>query len=263
MVNLATTIDKDTFIISDTHLGHFRVLAFEPIRVEYLADYNTEVIAECQELLGLLETVPQDEQRNHERIIELSKFLIPHHDKMIVEKWNAVVTPDSTVLHLGDFAFRGIEEWTKKLNGNKILLRGNHDLKSARTYTDAGWKDVIENIKIIVGNNTFDLSPRIDKYWNGLFTAIETNNDITSILFSHYPVFNNNEWDVKKYGKITDLLEEIYEDIDCDINIAGHTHTKNSDFENAINVSLEHCTNLSPMKLGYLISNFNIEKGSL
>ena len=254
MVNLATTINKDTWIISDTHFGHHKVLFFEPIRVEYLSDYNTEVIAECQELLGLLETVPSDEHRDHTRINELGKFLIPFHDKMLTEKWNTLVKPTDTVLHLGDFAFRGVEEHTQKLNGNKILLRGNHDLKNGRTYIEAGWKEIIENVKIIIGQNTFDLSPRVDRYWNGLFTAIETEDSIKSILFSHYPVFNHNEWDVKKYGKITDLLEEIYEDIACEINVHGHTHTKLSDHGSAINVSIEHCPNLAPIRIRDLIA---------
>jgi len=260
MINLATTINQDTKIISDTHFGHFRVLAFEPIRVEYLADYNTDVITECEELLQLLQTIPEDEQRGHTRINELGKFLIPYHDEMLVEKWNNVVGPEDTVLHMGDFAFRDIEGWTKKLNGNKILLRGNHDLKNARTYIDAGWKDVIENIKIVVGENTFDLSPAVGKYWNGLFTAINTPEGGKSVLFSHYPIFNNNEWDVKKYGKITDLLEEIYEDISCELNIAGHTHTKMSVFPDAINVSIEHCTNLSPITLSTLLENHENKK---
>lgn len=254
MVNLAEVINENTFVISDTHFGHFRVLFFEPIRVEYLADYNTDVVAECEELLGLIETIPEDEHRNHPRINELGKFLIPFHDTMIVEKWNAVIGPNDTVLHLGDFAFRGIEEWTKKLNGNKILLRGNHDLKNGRTYIEAGWKDVIESVKIVIGDSVFEKTPRIDKYWNGLFIAINDDDGGKSILFSHYPINNHNEWDMKKYGPITDMLQTIYEDIGGDLNIHGHTHTKLSDGEMCINTSIEHCPNLSPIKIGELLA---------
>jgi len=250
MINLSTTINEDSFIISDTHFGHWRVLIFESVRLEYLLDYNTDIAVECERLLHLIATIPLDDQRNHTEMSELAKKLIPFHDDMLVEKWNTVVGVNDTIFHLGDFAFRGIDEVTKRLNGNKILLRGNHDLKNGRTYIDAGWKDIIENIKIVVGNNTLDLSPRIDKFWNGLYTAIGDK----SILFSHYPIFNNNEWDVKKYGKITDLLEEIYEDISCEMNIHGHTHTKNSIFKDSVNVSLEHCTSLTPMKIRDLIS---------
>jgi len=250
MVNLAKVISGDTRIISDTHFGHFRILLFEPIRVKYLVDYNREIIAECHELLDLLKTIPSDEQRNHPRINELGKFLIPFHDEMLVEKWNSVVNPNEYILHLGDFAFKGIEEWTRKLNGNKILLRGNHDLSSAKTYIEAGWKDVIESVKIVVGDNVFEKTPKTDKYWNGLFTHINGK----TVLFSHYPIFNSNKWDMKKYGYITDMLETIHSDIGGEYNIAGHTHSKLSNFKNAVNVSVEHCQNFSPVRIGDLIT---------
>jgi len=251
MIDLAKVINVDTFVISDLHMGHFRVLFFEPIRVEYLADYNTDVIAECQELLQLLNTIPDDDQRNHPKINELGKLLIPYHDEMITEKWNSVVKPNDTVLCLGDFAFRGIEEHTKTLNGNKILLRGNHDLKSARTYIEAGWKSVIESVQMNLNGKLFEMIPKTDKYWNGFFTDING----WRILFSHYPIYNNNEWDLKKYGNITDMLEDVFESYGGEINIAGHTHTKLSEFDDGINVSIEHCTSLMPMKIGDLLEN--------
>ena len=253
MVDLSKVINEKTFIISDTHFGHFRILFFEPIRLEYLADYNTDVITECSELFDLLQTVPEEEQYNHKRINELGKFLIPYHDEMLTEKWNSVVQPDDTVLHLGDFAFKGIERYTKDLNGNKILLRGNHDYKSNRTYIEAGWKDVIESVRIIVNNNTFEKIPRTDIYWNGLFIGIEDE----TVLFSHYPIYNTNKWDVKKYSNITDMLTEIFEDVGGTLNIHGHTHSKMSEGDCCINVSIEHCRNLAPMRIEDVIKKTN------
>lgn len=253
MINLAKIINENTFIVSDTHFGHAKVLSFEPVRVEYLADYNAEVVVEAEELLGLLQSVPSDDHRQHDRIQELCKYLIPFHDDMLIEKWNMVIGPDDNVLHMGDFAFRGVAEATARLNGNKILLRGNHDLKSARTYIEAGFKDVIESVKLVVGNNTYEKTPRTDRYWNAIVIGLEQGEDMINIMFSHYPPFNNNEWDVKKYGPITDMLEEVYQDMGCDVAIAGHTHTKTSVFKDAINVSIEHCTSLTPMRLSEVL----------
>ena len=255
MINLSTVINEETFIISDTHLGHHRVLQYEPVRLEYLADYDTTVIEQCNELLSLLETISPDEQRGNEEINNLCKELIPYHDQMLIEKWNAVVNPNDTIFHLGDFAFRNIEEYTKKLNGKKILLRGNHDMGSARHYTESGWKEVIEAVKMNVNNNMFEMVPHIDKYWNGYLTEING----WAILFSHYPIYNSNEWDLKKYGQITTMLESVYEGYGAQINIHGHCHSKNSVFENAINVSVEHCTSLSPMLIGDLLTNNGYE----
>ena len=247
MIDLANIIDENTKIISDTHFGHWKVLIFESVRTEYLMDYNTDVAGECAELLDLI-SQRTDEGEMPERMMELAKFLINFHDEMLVEKWNSVVSDEDTVLHLGDFAFRNIAI-AERLNGKKILLRGNHDLKSERAYKEVGFLEVIENIKVVIGNNTFELSPRVDKFWNGFIIAI----DGQKILFSHYPIFNNNIWDVKRYGKITDLLESIVDDYGVEINIHGHTHTNMSDWENCINVSLEHCTGLKPITIGSLI----------
>jgi len=54
-------------------------------------------------------------------------------NKALVENWNAVVSPEDEVKHLGDFCFwrRGSEEdaayWEKKLNGKIVHFKGNHD----------------------------------------------------------------------------------------------------------------------------------------
>lgn len=53
------------------------------------------------------------------------------HDEWLIELWNKTVKKSSTVYHLGDLSFykdgRKTVELLKKLNGRKILLKGNHD----------------------------------------------------------------------------------------------------------------------------------------
>jgi calcineurin-like phosphoesterase family protein len=51
-------------------------------------------------------------------------------NKSLTENWNSVITPEDTVYHLGDFAFGGISKYLPYLNGNIILIRGNHDRNS-------------------------------------------------------------------------------------------------------------------------------------
>ncbi len=48
----------------------------------------------------------------------------------LVRRWNAVVTPDDTVFHLGDVSFGTLnktEHILHALNGRKFLVPGNHD----------------------------------------------------------------------------------------------------------------------------------------
>lgn len=50
-------------------------------------------------------------------------------NEVLISNWNAVVQPEDTVYVVGDFsmAFRPVELYTKRLNGKKILVAGNHD----------------------------------------------------------------------------------------------------------------------------------------
>jgi calcineurin-like phosphoesterase family protein len=57
---------------------------------------------------------------------------------LIIKNWNALVSPDELVLHLGDFALvkkSNFEKITNILNGKLFLLRGNHD-RLGRTYCE-------------------------------------------------------------------------------------------------------------------------------
>lgn len=61
---------------------------------------------------------------------------IQEHDETLVALWNAVVRPTDTVWHLGDFAHKCAEAYAlkvfRRLNGRKLLVRGNHDGVSER-----------------------------------------------------------------------------------------------------------------------------------
>lgn len=57
-------------------------------------------------------------------------------NQTFIDNWNSVVTDGDLVLHLGDVAFSGqaYDEIMPQLNGNKYLIRGNHDRFSEGRY---------------------------------------------------------------------------------------------------------------------------------
>lgn len=70
----------------------------------------------------------------HENILRLDKrpfSSIKEHDEELIKRWNAKVKPGDTVYILGDFIWKTYdqspEELLKSLNGQKILIKGNHD----------------------------------------------------------------------------------------------------------------------------------------
>lgn len=64
----------------------------------------------------------------------------------LIERWNSVVGPLDTIIHLGDFSLgkQSPSEFLRKLNGKrKILVRGNHD-RSAERMLSYGFTEVYE-----------------------------------------------------------------------------------------------------------------------
>ena len=97
-----------TFITSDLHFGHARMMEFNPATRQYKdAD---------------------------------------HMNAMLVQEWNATVGPDDLTYILGDFAFLRADKATaiaRMLNGKKILIEGNHDNK---LLLDEKFRDCFEEI---------------------------------------------------------------------------------------------------------------------
>ena len=69
---------------------------------------------------------------------------IEEMDEYMVARWNSLVKPDDKVYHLGDFAMglkRHSLDIANRLNGRKVLIRGNHDKLKLSQYAEH-FKDV-------------------------------------------------------------------------------------------------------------------------
>lgn len=70
----------------------------------------------------------------HSRIVEFTErskvTTQEYHTDFLVDIWNKQVTKGDLVYHLGDFSFGNTEDTfdvLSQLNGQKILIKGNHD----------------------------------------------------------------------------------------------------------------------------------------
>lgn len=71
-------------------------------------------------------------------------------DEILIQNWNSVVNRGDSVYHLGDFAFDNVEYYRKRLNGNIILIKGNHDrLSNAKYLKIFGGVCSIHEVKIV------------------------------------------------------------------------------------------------------------------
>lgn len=86
---------KNIFFISDTHFGHANMLTFINYDGTRMRPFSS--VEECDELM--------------------------------IENWNKVVKPTDRIYHLGDIVYhcKNRDEIMQRLNGEKILIKGNHD----------------------------------------------------------------------------------------------------------------------------------------
>lgn len=122
-----------------------------------------------------------DTHFNHTNVIKYCNrpfSSLEEMNEIIIFNWNQLVKPEDTIYHLGDFGFFrkdntiSKEEIFKQLNGQKILILGNHD-----------------------HNNRVKSLP-----WHSVQTLIESlkYQDKEFVLF-HYPI---EDWNKKFHGAI-------------------------------------------------------------
>ena len=105
-----------------------------------------------------------DTHFGHSNIIWMCKR--PYNDieemnEKLIENWNNVVGPDDIVFHLGDFAFGGQPLWKtirEQLNGNIVLIKGNHDEKNLKNGCHVLFEGVYEQVRIYIGNRCMYLN---------------------------------------------------------------------------------------------------------
>lgn len=91
-------------------------------------------------------------------------------DNHILSKVREIVPSDKKILHLGDFSKLGIEETNEIISTLPIIenVVGNHDVKHK------------EGVK------------KLNFHKNNLFRILEGFEDIPMIIFTHYPISENN-----------------------------------------------------------------------
>jgi len=102
---------------------------------------------------------------------------LAYMNEAMVKEWNDLIAPEDTVYILGDVAFLPAPkatEYMMRLNGNKILVEGNHDRKLLQ---DEGFR-----------NCFVEVHKYLDINYNG-----------TKVVMFHYPIA---EWDQMHRGAV-------------------------------------------------------------
>ena len=197
------------YFVSDYHFFHRNIFDYEPIRKQF------------------------------------DESIILSYEKEMIKRYNQKVKEEDTVYFVGDI-FCGFNQFKKafnlskpekdyskaileKMNGKKILIRGNHDHKSDNWYKDLGFKEV----EYIIEMDNFLIChyPLCEKYWNKPFIKKEQRE-----MWKEFIEYFENS---KKY---------------C---IHGHTHSRESGCRRHFNVSVD-VNNFEPVSESDIKDNFLI-----
>ena len=116
-------------------------------------------------------------------------------NETLIFNWNKTVPENGTVFHLGDFGFCGstkAKEILNQLNGQIILVKGNHDYDSTLKLFDEVYPQLhinIENKSIYLNHFPFASFP--DNCFQ-LFGHLHSNSEIYSKNQYDVGVDNNN-----------------------------------------------------------------------
>jgi calcineurin-like phosphoesterase family protein len=87
------------------------------------------------------------------------EFIMNEH---IISCWNNTVSNNDLVIHLGDFSFGSLDEQrdiARRLNGDKLLIMGNHDRKTVSQYKGMGFVEVCKKSNYQIDNYIFSHRP--------------------------------------------------------------------------------------------------------
>lgn len=108
----------------------------------------------------------------HENIIKMANrpfANVEEMNKTLIKNWNNTIKPTDTVYILGDLTMKmRVDDANKiisKLNGKKILIRGNHD----KQYDEGVFQEVCDYKELKCNKQIFILSHYPFEEWNHYF----------------------------------------------------------------------------------------------
>ena len=112
-------------------------------------------------------------------------------DAELTHRWNAAVGPGDTVYILGDFCWKGERDWLRvlaELRGEKVLIRGNHDIEPMSDTLIAQFSDVRDVLTVKDGPYEVLLS-----HYPLMFFAHDMDPD-TVMLCGHVHLTRENDY---------------------------------------------------------------------
>jgi len=129
--------------------------------------------------------------------------------EFMVKMHNAVVREDDLVMFVGDLSasLRGqeqeLKDYLNRMNGTKVLIRGNHDHLKDDFYKDCGFVKIVDYFKI--GDYFICHYPCYESKWNkkkepNMIRALK-NSKCTKIIHGHIHNKSPKNWEPDGYSR--------------------------------------------------------------
>lgn len=146
---------------------------------------------------------------------------IEEMDAEMIRRWNEVVEPSDTVYYLGDFALslEPVERVVPQLNGDKILVMGNHDIchplnkKKAKlggeVYLRAGFRELLTETSLSIADQDVLLHHfpygKIEDQYGGKYNQLRPKDQGRWLLCGHI----HEKW--KTQGKMINVGVDVWD----------------------------------------------------
>lgn len=123
-------------------------------------------------------------------------------EETMVMLWNAAVYKTDTVYIIGDFCWGKVDEWRRilrKLNGTKVLIKGNHDLGDFPADVEAMFADIKDKLEIVDYDKKGNARKVILNHYPEMFYK-HSCNEKYFMLCGHVHTTAENDW-LEKWTK--------------------------------------------------------------
>lgn len=128
-------------------------------------------------------------------------------DETIIENWNQVVNPNDTVYHVGDFTFDDPFKYLKRLKGNIIFLKGNHDAFRHPVFRNAKDRLVLNIEKITVVLDHFCMRVWPKSHYNSFHLFGHSHGTLEPIGKSWDVGVDNNDFRPISWEQIKEIMK--------------------------------------------------------